>query len=85
MPDRVYAGEQQQVGRADRTGTEDNLPSFNGEGLTASLHQQTNRALASKNNPADLAIGSHRQVKPMPGLTQVAQAGAEPDPVVVVG
>ena len=38
-----------------------------------------------KDNPANMAIRSHRQVESMASLAQVAQSGAEANSVVVVG
>ena len=73
------------MGRTDGAGAEDDLLGFHGEGVAAAIHQQSHRLCPFKNDPADLAIGPHRQVEPVAGLPQVAQGGAEPDSVVVVG
>ena len=81
---RPHAGEQHQVRRAHRAGAENDLLGLHGESISTALHQQAGGFCPLKHDPADLAIGAHRQVETMARLSQVAQGSAEPHPVVVV-
>ena len=81
---RADAGQQQDVGRADGAGGQDNLLALDGEGLAAALHLDAHGLLALEDDAAGDAVGPDGQVQAVSGRVEIAQGGAPADAIGVV-
>src|SRR5947208_2352922 len=81
---RPYAREQEEVGRADRPGTQDDVRTSDGERLAAAVHDDPHRPVTLKQHAVDQAVGSDRQVQAVPARVQVAESRTEADAMVIV-